>query len=382
MNLLEYQSKNLLAKAGINVPAGLVVDNRMDVRVVLSYLGLSEGVLKAQIPAGGRGISSGIKFVHSAEEAEAAASDLIGSCLVTPQTGPNGIVVRKVLFEEFVSAEREYYLAISVDRSLSIPVIIFSPEGGKSIEEVARTTPSKIYKEPIDPLRGLDTSKATEMAESFGFTGEAGQGLAGIINTLLEQFLKLDALLIEINPLAFTGVRFVAIDAKIVIDDNALFRHPEFSSLREVEEEPIEREAREAGISYVMLDGNVGCLVNGAGLAMATMDMIQLTGRRPANFLDIGGSARHEQVSSALRILFSDPRVRIVFVNIFGGIVHCDLIASEIVEAVRSMKPEVPIVIRLEGTDAEQGKKIISASGLSLIMVSDMEEGMERIRSL
>ena len=381
MNLLEYQAKDILSKAGISVPAGIVIDDRMDVRMVLSYLGICEGVLKAQIPAGGRGISGGIKIIHSAEEAETAVKRLIGSRLVTPQTGPNGIVVKKILFEEMVNAEREYYLSITVDRSLGVPVIILSSEGGKSIEEVAQISPEKIYKEPIDPLKGLTTFRAIEMASSIGLSGEAAQGLATIIATLFENFLKLDALLIEINPLALTSGRFVALDAKITIDDSAMFRHHELTSFREAEE-ALEKEARVAGVSYVRLDGDVGCLANGAGLAMATMDMIRLAGREPANFLDIGGSAHHKQVSSALSILFSDPKVRVVFVNIFGGLIHCDLIAYEIIEAVGSFNPEFPIIVRLEGTNAEKGRRIIADSGLPVIMVANMEEGAEKIKQL
>lgn len=382
MNLIEYQSKTLLAESGINIPKGLVADKGIDAGAAFLSLGLLEGVIKAQVPAGGRGISGGVRFVHSAKDAEAAATKLIGSRLVTPQTGPDGIVVRKVLLEEVVRAEKEYYLSIVVDRSLGVPTIIFSSEGGKSIEEVARTTPEKIYKEPIDPLLEVIHSQSEAISKSSGLFEEAALNLAGIIEALYGLFLRLDALLIEINPLAFTGREFVALDAKITIDDNALFRRPELLSMREVEDEPLEQEAGNAGISYISMDGDVGCLVNGAGLAMATMDMIGLAGRKPANFLDIGGSAHHEQVSSALRILFSDPEVRVVFVNIFGGIIHCDLIASEIVDAVRRMGPEVPIVVRLEGTDAEKGKKIIIDSGLPIIIVSDMEEGIERIKSL
>lgn len=382
MNLLEYQSKKLLADAGINVPKNLVVDAGKGAGKAFSSLGLSEGVIKAQLPAGGRGVSGGVKFVHSSEEAEAVATDLIGRRLVTTQTGPNGAFVRKVLLEEAVRSEREYYLGIAVDRSLGVPVSIFSSEGGKSIEEAAKKNPEKVCKEPINPLSGLSYSQAEAMAKAFGFNGEAAHTLAEVIKTLFELFLSLDTLLIEINPLVFTNGRFIALDAKVEIDDNALFRHPELLSLREVEEEPVEKEAREAGISYIRLDGDVGCLVNGAGLAMATMDMIRLTGRKSANFLDVGGSAHHEQVSSALRILLSDPEVRVVFVNIFGGIVHCDLIASEIVEAVRGLKPAVPILVRLEGTESEKGKKVIADSGLPIVMVSDMEEGLEKIKEL
>ena len=382
MNLIEHQSKTLLAESGINIPRGLVVDKGIDADAAFSSLGLLEGVVKAQVPAGGRGISGGVRFVHSGKEAGTAATELIGSRLVTPQTGPDGIVVRKVLLEEVVRAEKEYYLSIAVDRSLGVPTIIFSSEGGKSIEEVARTTPEKIYKEPIDPLLGVTHSQSEAISKTSGLFGEAALKLAGIMEALYGLFLRLDALLIEVNPLVFTGREFVALDAKITIDDNALFRHPDLSSLKEIEEEPLERDAREGGISYIRLDGDVGCLANGAGLAMATMDMIRLAGRRPANFLDIGGSAHHEQVSSALRILFSDPKVRIVCINIFGGMIHCDLIASEIVEAVTNLNPGVPIVLRLEGTDAEKGRRIIADSGLPVIMVSDMGEGAERIRGL
>lgn len=382
MNLTEYQSKTFLAESGINIPKGLVADKGIDVGAAFLSLGLLEGVVKGQVPAGGRGVSGGVRFVQSSAEAQDAATKLIGSRLVTPQTGPDGIVVRKVLLEEVVRAEKEYYLSIVVDRSLGVPTIIFSSEGGKSIEEVARTTPEKIYKEPIDPLLEVIHSQSEAISKSSGLFGEAALKLAGITEALYGLFLRMDALLIEINPLVFTGRDFVALDAKITIDDNALFRHPEFFSLKELGEEPMEREAREAGISYLRLDGDVGCLANGAGLAMATMDMTRLAGRRPANFLDIGGSAHHEQVSSALRILFSDPEVRVVFVNIFGGMIHCDLIASEIIDAVRSVRHKAPIVVRLEGTDAEKGKKIIIDSGLPIIMVSDMEEGIERIKSL
>lgn len=382
MNLMEYQSKNLLAEAGINVPKGLVVDDGKGAGKAFLSLGLSEGVIKAQTPAGGRGVSGGVKFVHSSEEAEAVATALIGRRLVTPQTGPDGAFVRKVLIEEAVRSEREYYLGIAVDRSLGAPVVVVSSEGGESIEEAAKKAPEKVCKEPINPLSGLNHYQAEAMAKAFGFNGETSHTLAGAIKTLFGLFLSLDALLVEINPLVFADGRFIALDAKIEIDDNALFRHPELLSFREAEEEPVEKEAGEAGISYIRLDGDVGCLVNGAGLAMATMDMIRLTGRKPANFLDVGGSAHHEQVSSALRILFSDPEIRIVFVNIFGGIVHCDLIASEIVEAVRGLKPVVPVVVRLEGTDSDKGRKIIADSGLPIVMVSDMEEGMERIRSI
>lgn len=380
MNLLEYQSKKLLKEAGIKVPKGLVVDSGIEAGRAFSSLGPLEGAVKAQIPAGGRGISGGVRFVHSPKEAEAAATELIGSRLVTPQTGPEGVVVRKVLLEDVVRAEKEYYLGIVVNRSLGLPVIVFSPEGGRSIEETARLTPEKVYKEPVDPLSGLTHSQAESIAKSSGLSGEKALNLAETIETLFELFLKVDALLIEINPLVFTDGRFVALDAKIVIDDNAIFRHPEILSLRETEEVSLEREAREAGINYVRLEGEIGSMANGAGLAMATMDMIRLAGRKPANFLDIGGSAHHEQVSSALRILFSDPNVRLVFVNIFGGMIHCDLIASEIVGVVKELQPMAPVMVRLEGTDSEKGKRIIAESGLPVTMVSDMREGMEKVR--
>lgn len=380
MNLLEYQSKSILAEAGIKIPKGLVVDNGIEAGAAFSSLRFSEGAVKAQVPAGGRGISGGVRFVHSPEEAGVAATDLIGSRLVTPQTGPEGVVVRKVLLEEVVRAEKEYYLGIAVNRSLGLPAVVFSPEGGKAIEEIARLTPEKVYKEPVDPISGLTHSQAETIAKSSGLSWEKVLNLAETIKTLFELFLKLDALLIEINPISLAGKEFVALDAKITIDDNAIFRHPELLSLRETEEVSLERDAREAGINYVRLEGEIGSMANGAGLAMATMDMISLAGRKPANFLDIGGGAHHEQVSSALRVMFSDPNVKLVFVNIFGGIIHCDLIATEIVEAVRSMGPEIPIIVRLEGTEAEKGKSIIAESGLSITIVPDMREGMEKVR--
>lgn len=381
MNLLEYQAKDILSKAGISVPAGAVIGDRMDVRTVLSYLGISEGVLKAQVPAGGRGISGGIKYVHSLDDAGAASKLLIGSRLVTPQTGPDGVVVRKLLFEEVINFEKEYYIGITLDRSLGLPVVILSPEGGKSVEEVAKRAPEKILREPIDPLDGLTYIKASDMAGAFGIRGEAAKELAGVMIILFENFLKLDAMLIEINPLAFTNGRFVALDAKIIIDDNALFKHPDLASIIR-EEETLEREARFEGVSYVKLDGDVGCMANGAGLAMATMDIIKLAGKGPANFLDIGGSVHHRQVNSAFKILFSDPGLKAVFINIFGGMIHCDLIASGIIESVGSLRPDLPIILRLEGTDAEKGRRTIADSGLPILMVSNMEEGMERIRDI
>lgn len=382
MDLLEYQSKNILARAGIDVPAGMVLDERMDVTTVFSCLGLSEGALKAQVHAGARGIGGGVRYVHSVEEAEAVAKDLLGSRLITPQTGLEGIVVRELLFEEIVRVEVEYYLAVAVDRSISGPVLIFSSEGGKGIEDVARVSPERIFKTPIDPLNGLSLSESKRIAASFGIDGDKVESLSGTMKRLYELFVSKDALLAEINPLAYTGRGFVALDAKITIDDNALFRHPEFSSMRDHEEDVWEREAREAGISYLRLDGNVGCMANGAGLAMATMDVIRSAGKKPANFLDIGGGAHQPQVSAALRILFSNPKVRVVFINIFGGMVHCDIIASGIIEAARNLRPKIPIIVRLEGTDAAEGRRTISESGLPVTMVADMKEAAEIISRL
>jgi succinyl-CoA synthetase beta subunit len=377
MNLYEWQSKRILAEAGIPVPRGAVAQSGRDAGEAFRALGLKKGIVKAQILAGGRGAAGGVRLVDSAEEAEEAAAGLLGKPLVTRQTGPKGTIVKSLLIEEALDVKKELYLSITIDRSSGLPLLIFSQEGGKEIEETARVHPEKVFKEAIDPFSGAIAKTAEGAAERLGFEGEGGNGLKGLIVKLGEVFFQKDALLLEVNPLVLTD-RFIALDAKLTIDDNSLFRHPELSSFIEPEEDPLEREAKEAGITYIRMDGDIGCLVNGAGLAMATMDLIRLKGGEPANFLDIGGSAREEQVNAAFRILFSDPNVKAVFVNILGGMIHCDMIASGIVEAVRSLNPSIPIVVRLEGTNMDEGRRILAGSGLNFATVSSMEEGAER----
>ncbi|MBI2991000.1 MAG: ADP-forming succinate--CoA ligase subunit beta, partial [Deltaproteobacteria bacterium] len=367
MNIHEYQAKEIFRRFGIPVPRGRVAETPLEAKSAAQELG-GRCVLKAQIHAGGRGKAGGVKLAGSAEEAEKKAGEMLGKKLVTHQTGPQGREVRRLLVEEQLNIDREFYLAMVLDRSLSRVSVIASAEGGVEIEEVARRSPEKILKEAIDPVVGLLPFQCRRLAYDLGLAGAQAGALAPILQGLYRAFVELDCSLAEVNPLLQTREgKLVALDGKMNFDNNALFRHPEINALRDLnEEDPRESEASELGLSYIALDGNIGCMVNGAGLAMATMDIIKLYGGEPANFLDVGGGATKDRVTAAFKLLLSDKHVQGVLVNIFGGIMRCDVIAQGVVEAAREMRVAVPLVVRLQGTNVDLGKKILSESGLAI----------------
>jgi succinyl-CoA synthetase beta subunit len=367
MKVHEYQAKAILARYGVPVPKGEVADTPEAAREAAKRLG-GPVVIKAQIHAGGRGKGGGIKVAKSAEEVFSLAGAILGMTLVTPQTGPEGRVVRKVLIEEALEAERELYLALTLDRSRARPVAIASRSGGMEIEEVAARDPKAVVRETIDPALGVFPFQARRLAFELGLDGEAFKGGTALVQALFRAYVDTDASLAEINPLVVTrDGRVLALDAKMNFDDNALFRHADVHAMRDLsEEDPLEVEASKFGLNYIKLDGNVGCMVNGAGLAMATMDLVKLAGGEPANFLDVGGGASEEQVKNAFRIILSDRNVRAVLINIFGGIMRCDVIARGVVAAVREMGLSLPIVVRLEGTNVDEGKRILRESGLTV----------------
>jgi succinyl-CoA synthetase beta subunit len=340
--------------------------------------------VKAQIHAGGRGKAGGVKLARSADEAASLAGQIIGMQLITPQTGPEGRVVRRLLIEEGLDIKRELYLSILVDRAVAMPVFMASASGGMEIEEVAKNNPGAILREPIHPATGLQPYQSRKIAFGLGLAPEIVNAAVPFFQSLYRAFIETDASMLEINPCVVTGDgRLVALDAKVNFDDNALYRHPEFKELRDLEEEtPLEVEASKFKLNYIKLDGTVGCMVNGAGLAMATMDIIKLSGGSPANFLDVGGGASEDQVKNAFRILLSDPNVKGVFVNIFGGILRCDVLASGVVNAAKELKFKVPVVVRMEGTNVEQGKEILRSSGLNFTVASGMKDGAEKIVKL
>ena len=380
MNIHEYQAKELLRRFGIPVPRGRAALTLQEVRAIAGELGGS-CVVKAQIHAGGRGKAGGVKLAGSPEEAEKIAGEMLGKKLVTHQTGPQGRQVRYLLVEEKLNIEREFYLGMVMDRSLSCVSVIASAEGGVEIEEVAQRSPEKILKEAIDPAVGLLPFQCRRLAYGLGLSGQQANLLLSITQGLYRAFVERDCSLAEINPLLLTREgKLVALDAKMNFDNNALFRQPEITALRDLDEEdPKEYEASQLGLSYISLEGNIGCMVNGAGLAMATMDIIKLYGGEPANFLDVGGGATKDKVTEAFKLLLSDKRVEGVLVNIFGGIMRCDVIAQGVVEAAREMRVTVPLVVRLQGTNVELGKKILSGSGLSIIPAETMAEAAEKI---
>ena len=381
MNVHEYQAKKLLSDFGVRVPGGQVVFSVDEVSDVLSNLGSDKYVVKAQIHAGGRGKGGGIRVVDSAGDAEAAAEEIIGMNLVTHQTGPEGKKVGSVLIEEASSIEKEFYLGMVIDRSWEKVVVMGSPEGGVEIEEVAAKSPEKIIKEHVDISLGIQPYQCRKIAYFMGLEGGAVRQAVSFISSLYRVFIEKDCSLAEINPLVLTSDgNIVALDAKINFDDNALFRHRDIAELRDRDEEdPLELEASDAGISFVKLDGNIGCLVNGAGLAMATMDIIKHHGGEPANFLDVGGGATTEQVTKAFKMILSDENVKAIFVNIFGGIMKCDTIADGIVEAAGEVGINVPLVVRLEGTNVEAGREILSDSGLDIQTGADMKEAASKV---
>jgi succinyl-CoA synthetase beta subunit len=383
MKIHEYQAKQILARYGVRIPRGQLAETPAEARAAAERL-VCPVVLKAQIHAGGRGKGGGIKLAGSPDEAERLAGQMIGMTLVTPQTGPEGRRVQRLLVEEALEIERELYLGLVIDRAAEAAVVMASTEGGVEIEKVAAETPEKIFKEYIHPATGLQAFQARSLAFRLGLEGEIHKRATQFILSLAAAFLATDASLAEINPLLVTRSGDVlALDAKMNFDDNALPRHADIRDMRDLaEESPLEVEASKYGLNYIKLDGNVGCMVNGAGLAMATMDIIKYAGGRPANFLDVGGGVSEEAVSNAFRILVSDPDVKGALINIFGGIVRCDLIANGVVKAARELGTRIPVVIRLEGTNVEQGKAILRDSGLAFHPADSMKEAAARIVAL
>jgi succinyl-CoA synthetase beta subunit len=381
MKIHEYQAKQILAKFGVTVPHGEVIAKPEDARAVAEKLGGGTVVVKAQIHAGGRGKGGGVKLAHSPAEAEAQAGQILGMTLVTHQTGPEGRVVKRALIEEGLDVARELYLGIVIDRASGQPVFMASSEGGVEIEVVAAEHPEKILKEFTDPSVGFQAFQARKLAFGLGLEGKVVNEAARLFQNLYRAFEATDASLVEINPFVITrDGRALALDAKMNFDDNALFRHPDIRELRDLDEEdPLEVKASNYGLNYIRLDGNVGCMVNGAGLAMATMDIIQYAGSRPANFLDVGGGANEEQVRHGFEIILSDANVRAVLINIFGGIMRCDIVASGVVAAAKTLGIKVPIVVRLKGTNVELGQKILQESGLNFEVANNMKEAAEKV---
>lgn len=381
MKLYEYQAKEILHKYDIEVPNGEVVTDAEAAAQAYSHLGTNRCVIKAQILAGGRGKCGGIKVAKTLEEVKRYTSEIIGSLLITAQTGKKGARVNEILIEEAVDIKEELYLAISIDRSTSTPIIIGSTEGGVEIEEVSSKTPQKIFKERINPILGIHGFQARRIAHKLNLSGLLLTKATNLILNLYKAFVENDCSLLEINPLVLTSKEEIfALDVKMDIDDNALFRHKELLKMRDFSEvSRSERKAAELGLSYIGLEGNIGCLVNGAGLAMATMDIIKLYGGNPANFLDVGGDAPVDKVTDAFELIFTDPKVKGVLVNIFGGIMKCDVIAEGINQAVKEVGINVPLVVRLEGTNVKTAKKILDDSTLNIIFAESMKDAAEKI---
>jgi succinyl-CoA synthetase beta subunit len=380
----EYQAKAILARHGVPVPRGEVAFTSQEAAEIAKRLGGGTVVVKAQIHAGGRGKGGGVKLAHSPEEAERIARDLIGMQLVTHQTGPSGQHVSRVLVEEGLGIARELYLSIVLDRSSQKLVLMVSAEGGMDIEEVAAHTPEKIHKVFVDPAVGLAAFQAQQLAFALGLTGDQVRKAQKLMLALYDAYIASDASLLEINPLIVTkDGGLLALDAKMNFDDNALYRHPEVRELRDLaEEDPLEVEASKYSLNYIRLDGNIGCMVNGAGLAMATMDIIALAGGMPANFLDVGGGANAEQIRNAFKILMSDKNVKAVLINIFGGILRCDVLAAGVIAAVQELGVPVPIVIRMKGTNVEEGKRMLAESRLNFTTADTMGEAAEAVVTL
>jgi succinyl-CoA synthetase beta subunit len=384
MKIHEYQGKAILARHGVPEPRGEVATQAADARANAERLGGDVVVVKAQIHAGGRGKGGGVKIARSAAEAEQLARQILGMRLVTYQTGPDGQTVSRVLVEEGLQIARELYLGLVIDRSSQRPVLMVSPDGGVEIEKVAAETPERIFKAVIHPALGLQPYQSRQLAFQLGLEGDQVRKAVRMMAALYEAFLATDASLLEINPLIVTaGGDLIALDAKVNFDDNALFRHPDAKELRDLsEEDPLEIEASKFSLNYIKLDGTIGCMVNGAGLAMATMDIIKLAGGEPANFLDVGGGANAEQIKNAFRILTSDPAVKAVLINIFGGILRCDILAEGVIAAVKDLGVEVPVVIRMEGTNVEAGKQMLRESGLNFTTAEGMGDAAEKVVAL
>jgi succinyl-CoA synthetase beta subunit len=384
MKIHEYQAKAILKRHGVPVPDGEVATNAAEAREIAHRLGGSVVVVKAQIHAGGRGKGGGVKLARSSDEAERIARDMVGMTLVTHQTGPEGRVVGRVLVEEGLQMTRELYLSLVLDRAAGKPVMMASAAGGMDIEEVAASTPEKIIRVYIEPGVGIVPFEARQIGFAIGLDGPQVNKFVKLATSLYEAFLTTDASLVEINPLVVTAAGdLLALDAKMNFDDNALYRHPDIKELRDLsEEDPLEIEASKFSLNYIHLDGNIGCMVNGAGLAMATMDIIKLAGGEPANFLDVGGGANAEQIRNAFKILMSDKNVKAVLINIFGGILRCDVLAQGVIAAVKDLGVTVPIVIRMEGTNVDEGKKLLRDSGMKLTTADSMDEAATKVVQL
>jgi succinyl-CoA synthetase beta subunit len=381
MNIHEYQAKQILGRFGVPVPKGQFATTPDEAATAFTALGQPKAVCKVQIHAGGRGKAGGVKVLSNASDVRDFTAKLLGKPLVTHQTGPEGRVVRRVYIEEASDVARELYLGMLVDRKAGTVSVIASTEGGMDIEEVASKTPEKLLTEQISPLLGVSGFQARKIAFALGLKDKQVGQFATLLAALYRAFIETDASLIEINPLVVTkDNRIICLDAKMSFDDNGLFRHPDIRELRDPnEEDPAETEAAKYDLSYVHLDGNIGCMVNGAGLAMATMDIVKIYGAEPANFLDVGGGASTEKVAAAFRILLADKRVKGVLINIFGGIMRCDVLAQGVVEAAKQVKLNVPLVVRMEGTNVVEGKKILAESGLKVIAAADMADAAKRI---
>lgn len=381
MKIHEFQAKRLLAEYGVPVPRGQIARTDEEALHVARQLGEGPFVLKAQVHAGGRGKAGGIRVVDSIADVARAAWEMLGKTLVTAQTGEEGKPVRTLLIEEAVNVDREVYIGIVIDRDKVCPVILASAEGGVEIERLARERPDRVITEVVDPSVGFRPFQASRIFYGLDLDGSLARPVMAIVIGLYRLFIDKDLSLAEINPLVVTdegGV--VALDAKVVVDDNALFRHPDIAGLRDIsQEDPLEVEAGKHNLNYIKLKGDVGCMVNGAGLAMATMDLIKLVGAEPANFLDVGGGATSEMVKEAMRILVFDRDVRMIFINIFGGILRCDTLALGVVEAARDLVIDVPIVVRLEGTNVEEGRRILAGSGLSFAVATDLADAAKKV---
>ncbi|MBK7993716.1 MAG: ADP-forming succinate--CoA ligase subunit beta [Blastocatellia bacterium] len=383
MKIHEYQAKALLAKYGVKIPRGEMVRTASDARAAAEKLGVP-AVVKAQIHAGGRGKGGGVKLGHSLEQVETLASQILGMQLITHQTGPEGREVQTLLIEEGLKIKKEFYLSLLVDRVSSRVVFMASAAGGMDIEEVAAHNPEAILKEYIDPLVGMQAFQGRKLAFGLGLPAELISNATKFFLALYQAFIDMDASLLEINPFLLTeDSELYALDAKVNFDDNALFRHKTFNELRDLnEEEPLEIEASKFDLNYIKLDGTIGCMVNGAGLAMATMDIIKLAGGEPANFLDVGGGASQARVENAFRILLADEKVKAVLINIFGGIVRCDMVAAGVIEAAKNIGIKIPIVVRLEGTNVEAARELLANSGLNFTTATGMKDAAEKVVAL
>ena len=381
MKIHEYQGKALLKDYGVPVPRGIVVRTPDEAEAAAKELGTDVVVVKAQIHAGGRGKGGGVKIAKSPTEAKQIASEILGMQLITHQTGPEGREVKTLLIEEGLPIDREFYLGITLDRVTGRNVFMASSAGGMDIEKVAEETPELILKETIDPSVGLRGFQARKLAFGLGIPNDLINQAASFMLKLYDAYEKMDASLVEINPFLLTkDNRLIALDAKVSFDDNAMFRHKDYAELRDLdEEEPLEIEASKHDLNYIKLDGNIGCMVNGAGLAMATMDIIKLAGGEPANFLDVGGGASQERVEQAFKILLADTNVKAVLINIFGGIVRCDMVANGVVAAAKNLGVSIPIVARLEGTNVEEGRRVLRESGVNILTAADMRDAAEKV---